>query len=189
MNESTRAHPLCLRALVATCAIALGLGQSPAMARHPDLELDNLSQAQVSALLQNELDDDDLMECGLEDLNGAVSSEDLVDVLMCALGDERDGDDEDDLDLDDLEAECVEAGTHVEDVVRGAVASVQRRADASGVRLAFAASFADQPDPTASWDALELLIAQGASRLFVRPPKSGVVAAQKNLVKTVFSAR
>jgi hypothetical protein len=189
VNESTRAYPLRLRALVTTCAIALGLGQSPAMARHPDLELDNLSQAQVSALLQNELDDDDLMECGLEDLNGAVSSEDLVEILMCALDDDNDDDNEDDLDLDDLEAECVEAGTHVVDVVRAAVASVQRRAGASGVRLALAESMSGQTDQEASWDALELLLAQGAARLFVRPPKSGVVAAQKNLVKTVFSAR
>ncbi|WP_298826553.1 hypothetical protein [uncultured Piscinibacter sp.] len=189
MNESTRARPPRLRALVATCAVALGLGQSPAMARHPDLEMDNLSQAQVSALLQNELDDDDLIECGLADLNGAVSSEDLVEILMCALGDDNDGDDEDDLDIDDLEAECEEAGTHVEDVVRAAVASVQRRADASGVRLAFAESPSGQPDPASSWDALELLIAQGAARLFVRPPKSAVLATQKSLIKVVFSAK
>jgi hypothetical protein len=178
-----------LHALVATCAVALGLGGSPAMARHPNLEMDSLSQAQVSALLQNELDDDDLVDCGLTDLNGAVSSEDLVEILMCALGDENDGDDEDDLDLDDLEAECAEAGTDVEAVVRAAVASVQRRAEAPGVRLAFAASPSGQPEAAASWDALEVLIAQGATRLFVRPPKSAVLAAQKSLVKVVFSAR
>lgn len=189
VNESIHERSPRWRALVATCAFALGLGQSPAMARHPDLELDNLSEAQVSALLQYELDDDDLIDCGLADLKGAVSSEDLVDVLMCALGDDNDDDNEDDLDLDDLEAECEEAGTHVEDVVRAAVASVQRRADASGVRLAFAEGASDLSDSASSWETLDLLIAQSAARLFVRPPKNGVVAAQKSLVKVVFSTR
>ena len=189
MKPSTRAASPTWRALLTACAIAAGLGQSPVLARHPDLELDNLSEAQLTALILSELDDDDLQACGLDDLNGPVAPNDLVEVLMCALGDDEDGDDEDDLDLDDLEAECEEAGTHVIDVVRGAVASVQRRADASSIRLAFAASLAGTQEQPAAWDTLDLLVAQGSSRLFVRPPKNGVVAAQKSLVKVVFSAK
>lgn len=189
MKESTHSRPFPVRALAAACAVALAAWQSPAMARHPDLELDNLSQAQVTAMIHKELDDDDLMQCGLADLNGAVSSEDLVEILMCALGDANDDDDEDDLDLDDLEAECEEAGTHVVDVVRAAVASVQRRAEVSGVRLALAEALSGQADPAASWETLDLLMAQGAARLFVRPAKSAAPATEKSLVKVVFSAK
>lgn len=189
MKPSTRPASPCWRSPLAACALAVALGAPPAHARHPDLDLDKFSEAQLTALILRELDDDDLEACGLEDLNGPVAADDLIEVLMCALGDDNDDDDEDDLDLDDLEAECVEAGTHVVDVVRGAVASVQRRADAAGIRLAFAAPLAGAPEQPAAWEALDLLLAQGSTKLFVRPPKSGVVAAAKAMTKVVLSVK
>ena len=115
-----------LQSLLMAAGLVLALVQPPAYGRHPDLELDDLDDQQIDALLQRELDDEDLRACGLGNPNAAVDDETMVEIILCALGDEGDSPDEQGLDFDDLEAEMEEANTSVEDVVRQAV----QRADA-----------------------------------------------------------
>ena len=112
----------------AALALALAgvLAGSPAFARHPDLDMDRLSDGQIDALVQAELDDDDLIACGLPNLRAAVPDEKMFEIIMCALGDEGDDNSESDLDLDDLEAEMAQANTTLEAVVSAAI----ERADA-----------------------------------------------------------
>ena len=107
-------------ALTALCT-ALAFVPGPVQARHPNLELDNLDEGTLDDLLQAELDDDDLIACGLRDPNGDATVEQLFRVAMCALGDGGDSGNERSLDLDDLEFEMAEAGTTVSAVVWAAI--------------------------------------------------------------------
>jgi hypothetical protein len=113
-----------LRRLIVALALlctALVFATGPAQARHPDLELDDLDDDTLDAMLQAELDDDDLIACGIGNPHAAVSVERMFAVVMCALGDAGDSGDERALDLDDLEAEMREAGTTLRDVVWAAI--------------------------------------------------------------------
>ena len=92
-------------------ALAGVLAVAPALARHPGLEMDRLGDGQIDALLQAELDDQDLLYCGLPNLSAAVPDEQMFNIIMCALGDDGDDASESNLDLDDLEAEMAEAQT------------------------------------------------------------------------------
>jgi hypothetical protein len=109
-----------------SAALALALAAAaPAFAFHPDLDLDRLSDGQIDALLQAEMDDNDLVACGLPNVRAAVPDQQMFEIIMCALGDEGDDASEQGLDLDDLEAEMAEANTTLEAVVSAAI----RRAD------------------------------------------------------------
>jgi hypothetical protein len=118
-GPSTPWHPGAAFALGLTLALAL-VG-APAVARHPDLDLDRLSDGQIDALLQAELDDDDLLACGLPNVRAAVPDQQMFEIIMCALGDDGDDASESNLDLDDLEAEMAEANTTLEAVVSAAI--------------------------------------------------------------------
>jgi hypothetical protein len=98
-------------------ALVLAMLPGFAYARHPDLDLDAQSDGDIDELLQAELDDDDLIACGIGDPDAPMSKQQMFNVIICALGDRGDDDDEDDLDFDDLQDEMNEAGTTVEDVV------------------------------------------------------------------------
>jgi len=108
-------------ALAWALGLALALAAAPAAARHPNLDLDRLSDAQIDALLQAEMDDDDLVACGLPNVRAAVPDQQMFDIIMCALGDEGDDASESSLDLDDLEDEMAEANTTLEAVVSAAI--------------------------------------------------------------------
>lgn len=131
-------------------ALAGVLAGAPAFARHPDLDLDRLSDGQIDALLQAEMDDNDLVACGLPNVRAAVPDQQMFDIIMCALGDDGDDESEQGLDLDDLEAEMAEANTTLEAVVSAAI----QRADAlalgapltaADVRAAFGLGEAEVP--------------------------------------------
>lgn len=113
---------------------------APVHARNPPRDLDALSDAQFFALLDNEMDDDDLEDCGFGDLNGRHTTQQAYDVIMCALSDEGDTDEENDLDFDDLQAEMREAGTTVEAVVRAAIQDADRRASGPLTRAVLVAA-------------------------------------------------
>jgi hypothetical protein len=144
-------------------ALVLALVHATSHGRHPDLELDALSDGQLDALLQAELDDEDLMACGLADPRVAVPKEEMLDIILCALGDDGDDDDEDDIDEDDLEAEMEEANTTLEAQVRAAL----DRADA----LAFAPPAPNAARVLASPNAALVLASPDAAR--VRAARSG----------------
>ena len=125
MTHRKRSMSRLIRSMLGA-ALALTIAHGPCHARHPDLELDALSDAQIDALLQAELDDEDLVACGLTNPGAPKPTEEMLDIVLCALGDEGDADDEDDVDNDDLEAEMEEANTTLEAQVRAAL----ERADA-----------------------------------------------------------
>lgn len=116
-----RRHPD--RALLGTMLLAAGLllAQGPAHGRNPNLELDEVSDARLDQLLQDELDWDDLAACGLEDPSAAKTKDEMFEIILCALGDDSDQDEENDLNFDDLQEEMKEADTTVEEVVRRAL--------------------------------------------------------------------
>lgn len=132
-------------ALALLCS-ALALVPASVQARHPDLELDDLDDDTLDAMLQAELDDDDLIACGLSDPKGAASVDLLFKVAMCALGDAGDSGDERALDLDDLEAEMAEADTTVSAVVWAALEVADEMTSglpaATTIRVAFRSSAA-----------------------------------------------
>jgi len=97
------------------------LAQGAAQGRHPDLDLDALSNDEINELLQDELDPDDLAACGLTNPRASKTVDEMFDIIMCALGDDGDAGDEAELDFDDLEAEMEEAGTTLEAVVERAL--------------------------------------------------------------------
>lgn len=121
--ESIGWRPIVVAALLLSMAAPSVLAIS---ARHPTLELDNLGVAQLDALLQAELDSDDLIACGWAGPSAAVRNEDMVEIIMCAFDDEGDEGSESSLDLEDIEQEMEEANTTLRAVVEAAVA----RADA-----------------------------------------------------------
>jgi hypothetical protein len=174
MTHRPQRKPRWLRSALGA-ALVLALVHAPAHGRHPDLELDALGDGQLDALLQAELDDEDLMACGLGDPRAPVPKDEMLDIILCALGDDGDDDDEDDIDDDDLEAEMEEANTTLEAQVLAAL----ERADvlASGPPVPDAAlARAAQPgdEPTAA------LVSPGDERLALRdgrinPGKAAVV--------------
>jgi hypothetical protein len=105
----------------ALVSATLLLAQGPAQGRHPDLDLDALSNDEINELLQDELDPDDLAACGLTNPRASKTVDEMFDIIMCALGNDGDADDETELDFDDLEAEMQEAGTTLEAVVERAL--------------------------------------------------------------------
>ena len=95
------------------------------------------------------------MACGLNNPDAPKPTEEMLDIILCALDDDGDGDDEDDLDQDDLEAEMEEANTTLEAQVRAAL----ERADA----IAFG-----QPSPDAALRLVALAGDQAASGRYCR---------------------
>jgi hypothetical protein len=143
-------------------AMAGVLAGAPALARHPDLDLDRLSDGQIDALLQAELDDDDLVACGLQNLRAAVPDEQMFEIVMCALGDDGDDGSESSLDLDDLEFEMAEAGMRLEDVVAAALDRADTLAQgapltAADIRFAFAAGAPETAGAAAAPDEVHAL--------------------------------
>lgn len=172
-------------------ALALTGSVSLAGARHPDLELDDLSDAEIDQLLQAELDDEDLAACGLNP-RARITVEDMQAIVMCALGDDRDDDDEDDVDFDDLEAEMEEAGRTLEDVVQEALVRADALAHAppSGPAAdrpdAAPAALADSPE-SAPADALA--VRQYALRNGFIDPGRAAVPPVKQGVRFVIRSR
>jgi hypothetical protein len=154
--RSRRLHPRLVATLIAT---ALMWGQAPTQARHPELNLDALSDSAIDRLLQAELDEEDLEDCGLPGPNARVANAKMVEIILCALGDDGDDDDEDDLDYDDLEDEMEEAGTTLEAVVRRAIQNADAIAAAPGELQLVALGLAEvtgssgtaSTDPVWSW--------------------------------------
>jgi hypothetical protein len=109
------------RALFAGCFLCAALAQAPAGARHPGLDLDTWSDDDLDAVLQAELDDDDLIACGIGNPNAPKTKEQMYRVIICALKDGGDDESEQEMDYDDLQAEMQEAGTTVEKVVWAAM--------------------------------------------------------------------
>lgn len=168
---------------------ALALALASAHGRHPDLELDALSDAQIDAMLQAELDDADLAACGLGNPRAALSVDDMFQVVMCALGDAGDDDSEDDLDIDDLEAEMAEAGQRLDNVVYAALVRADALAQAPAARGADDAvarpladvsatptPAADLPAPTAA-EAVRLALKNG----FIDPGKAAVTPVKQGV--------
>ena len=152
MQDRRRGRTPLIRSLIGT-ALALALSHGPSYGLHPQLELDALSDGQIDTLLQAELDDEDLQACGLGNPTAPKPTEEMLDIILCALGDDNDDGDEDDLDDDDLEAEMEEANTTLEAQVRAAleraddIASGQPSPDAA-LRLVAAASDPPAAGPT-----------------------------------------
>lgn len=115
----------------ALVSATLLLAQGPAQGRNPDLDLDTLSDEEINQLLQDELDPDDLAECGLTNPRASKTVDEMFDIIMCALGDDDDADEEAQLDFDDLEAEMEEAGTTLDAVVKRALESADVMASGS----------------------------------------------------------
>lgn len=135
MTHRPQRKPRWLRSALGA-ALVLALAHVPSHGRHPDLDLDAMNDRQLDALLQAELDDEDLMQCGLTDPRAPVPKDEMLEIILCALGDEGDDDDEDDIDDDDLEAEMEEANTTLEAQVLAAL----ERADVLAVASPDAAS-------------------------------------------------
>jgi hypothetical protein len=163
---------------LASTAFALALAgvltAAPAFARHPDLDMARLSNAQIEALLQAEMDDDDLVDCGLPNVRAAVPDAKMYAVIMCALGDEGDDESEQGLDLDDLVAEMTLSHTTLETVVWAAI----QRADALAlgapltavdVRAAFGLG-----EPAKSVDAGAEAVLYAVDDGYVNPGKTAV---------------
>lgn len=137
------------RTFIATASlcVALAAAQAPAWGRHPDLDLDALDDDTLDALIQAELDDHELVKCGIGNPNAQKSEQQMFDIIMCALGDEGDDESEQGLDFDDLEDEMREAGTTVAKVVWAALELADARASgpASPADRRTAAALADAP--------------------------------------------
>jgi hypothetical protein len=125
-------------ALALTCAAGLAV-LAPAQARHPNLDLDAISQAQFYEMLDDEMDDDDLEACGYGDLEASHPNEVVYAAVICALKDDGDTGEETDLDYDDLQFEMREAGTTVEKVVWAAIQEADRLAQSPLSRSALLA--------------------------------------------------
>jgi hypothetical protein len=95
------------------------LAQAPSYGQAADL--DKLSEQQLDAALDAELGEDDLRQCGDDDLDAPTSKEDMLQFILCALRDEGDDEGEQVTTWADLEAEMEEAGTTIEEVVRRAL--------------------------------------------------------------------
>lgn len=180
------------RQCLSVALLAASAATPVALARNPDLELDRISDAQLDALLQAELDWDDLAACGLQNPRAAVPDDALVDIIECALSDEGDDDSESDLDWDDLEYEMNEAGTSIDQVVRMAVqqADAAARAPTPGPdrRLVAVAgeAGAEAPDARPADAVLELAARNGyvdPASVSVRYVKAGIRSAVHAVVR------
>lgn len=145
MTHRRRNAPPWIRSVVGA-ALLLALAHAPSWGRHPDLELDAMSDAEIDALLQVELDDDDLIACGLTNPRAPKPTEEMLEIIMCALGDDGDDGDEDDLDDEDLEAEMEEAHTTLEAQVRAALEQADAIASAQPLRDGLSADEASPDD-------------------------------------------
>ena len=175
------------RGFVATACLcaALAVALGPAYGRHPDLDLDALNDAQLGALIQAELDDDDLVKCGIGNPNASKTKEEMFDVIMCALGDDGDDESEQSLDFDDLEDEMEEAGTTVAEVVQRALerADVMASGPQALAALFSSVALAGAPDAAApvSLDGRNFALKDGR----INPGKAAVVPVKGGLIQGV----
>jgi hypothetical protein len=109
------------RHLLAGCFLGVVLAQGPARAVHPDVDLDTWTDQHLDAAIQAELDDDDLIACGIGNPDAAKTKEQMYRVIICALKDGGDDASEQELDYEDLQIEMREANTTVEAVVWNAM--------------------------------------------------------------------
>jgi hypothetical protein len=179
-------HQADLTFIATAClCVALGLAQAPAYGRHPDLDLDALSDGQLGALIQAELDDNDLVACGIGNPNAAKTKEEMFEVIMCALGDDGDDESEQSLDFDDLEDEMEEAGTTVEDVVMRALerADVLATGPQGLAALLSSVVLAGTPDAAApaSLDGETVALKDGR----INPGKAALVPVKGGLIQGV----
>ena len=183
MQLKSRAH----RTPIASAAlcVALALAQGPAYSRHPDLDLDALNDSQLGALIQAELDDDDLVKCGIGNPNASKTKEEMFEVIMCALGDDGDDESEQGLDFDDLEDEMEEAGTTVEAVVLRALERADVLAAGPQSLAMMLSSIASDGAPPvaarASLDGDSLALKDGR----INPGKAAVVPVKGGLIQGV----
>ncbi len=174
---------------LASAALVLALAGAPAFARHPDLDMDRLSNAQIDALVQAELDDDDLVACGLPNLRAAVPDEQMFNIVMCALGDDGDDDGESDLDLDDLEAEMAEANTSLEDVVTAALERADQLALGAPLTAADIRAALHFAEPEASADAGAVSDLYAVTDGRINPGKAAVPQVKLYIRQAIRQAR
>ncbi|KNZ33909.1 MAG: hypothetical protein AD742_04110 [Methylibium sp. NZG] len=84
-------------------------------------DLDELSDDELDEALDDELDDDDLEDCGLTDANAEVTTEQMLQIVMCALSDEGDDAAEQVITWAKLTREMQETNTTVQAVVWRAI--------------------------------------------------------------------
>ena len=107
-------------ALVVGAGLLLAQASLPAHGRDV-ADLDELSDDELDEALDDELDDDDLAQCGLADPNGEVTTQQMLTIVECALGDYGDDASEQVITWAKLTREMQEANTTVRAVVWRAI--------------------------------------------------------------------
>ena len=118
-------------------ALMVGAGLMLAQASLPAhgqnvADLDELSDDDLDEALDDELDDDDLAQCGLADPDDEITAEQLLDVVLCALGDHRDDAGEQIITWAKLTREMQETNTTVRAVVWRAILRADEVASTPG---------------------------------------------------------